>query len=74
MPAYVHFLQTGFDLLMQIFGELFFRQTIDHFIEETAGNQPLGRQVVNSPTFQVEQFLGLYLSGSRSVGTTHIIR
>ena len=34
-------LQPGFDLLMQVLREFFFRQSIDHLIEKTACDQTL---------------------------------
>jgi hypothetical protein len=33
-----YLLQTGFDLLMQVLGESFFRQAVDNLVEKSAGN------------------------------------
>ena len=47
-------LQPGFDLLMQVLGELFFWQPVDHLVEKTACDQTFGSKVIDTTALQIE--------------------
>src|ERR1700732_4184669 len=67
------FLQLGFDLPMQVLGELPVRQTVDHFVEKAACDEALSSEVINAPALKIKQFFGFHLPGGRSMRTTYII-
>src|SRR5271166_2435553 len=68
------FLQLGFDLLMQVFGEFPVRQSIDHFVEKAACDEALSCEVINAAALKIKQLFGFHLPGSCPVRTTYIIR
>src|SRR5580693_9206973 len=68
------FLQLGFDLLMQVFGEFPVRQSIDHFVEKAACDEALSSEVINAAALKIKQLFRFHLPGSCPVCTTHIIR
>src|SRR5580693_1702047 len=68
------FLQLGFDLLMQVFGEFPVRQSIDHFVEKAACDEALSCEVIDAAALKIKQLFRFHLPGSCPVCTTHIIR
>src|SRR5271166_488187 len=67
------FLQLGFDLLMQVLGELPVRQSVDHFVEKAACDEALSYEIINAAALKIKQFFGFHLPGSCPVRTTYII-
>src|ERR1700758_4983121 len=59
---------------MQVPGELFIREPVNHLVQESPRDQTLGAAIIDAAALQVEQLLRLNLAGGRTVSATDIIR